>query len=663
MPLPMEEVRRTETRRPEKLPEGLDLLVHRAHGAWKGRRRFQRELWETAGRIETAAEALRELHELELRELLRAGRAKVRRRGRDWIKVFEEVLPAVVETAHREIGLRPYRVQIMGALGIAHGRLVEMATGEGKTLTISLAAVPLGWLGLPCHVITANDYLAERDANELAPLYRACGLRAGHISAPMSQEDRRSNYLAGVVYTTSKELVADFLRDRLALGPLTDPGRRTVARFLKLPQGTHPLVQRGLYSAIVDEADNQMIDEAVTPLIISREQENADLLHASRLADRLAASLLVGEDYEINVQFKEVKLLDLAHAKVAAWCREHGEGVFSHPAWMETLVTQALHARHFFLRDKQYVVVDGQVIIVDEFTGRLMPGRTWRLGLHQAVQAKEGVSVTNPAESLARLSFQRFFRLFRLLSGITGTGAEASDEFWRMYELPLVVIPPNRPCVRAEWREEFFITAGEKWKAIVAEIARLHAEGRPILVGTRSVSASEHLGNLLTARGFTFSILNAVRHKEEAAIVGLAGEPNSITIATNMAGRGTDIRLGAGVAGRGGLHVILTELHESGRIDRQLRGRSGRQGDPGSTHTFASFEDELVERFLPPTVQRIVLAVARRNPPGARQTAAWALHYAQKRAQKQAYVQRRMVAAQDQQLAETLIAGENVDQV
>jgi preprotein translocase subunit SecA len=663
MTTPMVEVRRTELRRPDKLPEGLDALVHRGHGAWRSRKSRFEKFWALAGYIEAAAREMRDLNPRDLEARLREGRELVLRRGRRDEEVFAQVLPVIVETARRELKMAPYREQILGALAISHGFLTEMATGEGKTLTIALAAAAYGWTGLPCHVITANDYLAERDATSLLPFYRACGLRSAHIAATMSADERRSSYAAGVVYTTSKEIVADFLRDRLQLGPLADPGRRIVSRFLRPRAPAPALVQRGLHTVIVDEADNQMIDEAVTPLIISRPQENQTMVEASRMADRIAGTLLVGEDYELDYTYKDVQLLDEGRRKIAAWCAEHGGGIFSQPAWMGTLVLQALQARHFFLRDKQYVVIDGEVIIVDEFTGRLMPGRSWRMGLHQAVEAKEGIAISQPAENLAQLSFQRFFRVCSRLSGITGTAKEASDEFWAIYELPLLTVPPHRPCIREVWPTRYFADAASKWEAIVDQIVTLHAQGRPIMAGTRSVAASEHLGRLLTARSLSFTILNAIRHREEAAIVGLAGEKNAITIATNMAGRGTDIRLSNGVARVGGLHVILTEFHESGRIDRQLQGRAARQGDPGSTCTFASMEDELVERFLPRIVRRAIETAIRRRMKWADRLAARAFRYAQRRAEKMAFYQRRGVMAQDRILSENLLTGQAIDRI
>ncbi len=672
MPAPLTEVRRTELPAREKLPSGLDAVVHGAQGRWRRRVRQAAGLREQALRLHADQGALEALDDSQLRVKVREQRARLRRTpDARWSESFAEALPLVAELARRHLHLRPYPVQLMGALGLAHGRLVEMATGEGKTLTIGLAAALMAWRGRPVHVVTANDYLAQRDATTIAALYEACGVRSSAVSGELDPAARRHAYAAEVVYTTSKELVADFLRDRILLGPLADPARRMVARLIR-PRGTVPAldqtVQRGLHTVIVDEADNQLIDEAVTPLIISRPHDDPTMVAMCREADRVAAGLLPGEHYELEARHKEVRLLPAGRALVTEWCAESGSGRFRQPAWVSALVVQALQARHFFLRDKQYVIVDGKVIIVDESTGRLMPGRSWRLGLHQAVEAKEGVEVTQPNESLARLSFQRFFRLFRHLSGITGTAAEAAPEFWRMYDRALLVVPPNRPSQRVAAPARYFANADAKWAAVVEEIVRLHDEGRPVLVGTRSVAASEHLGRLLSNRLLSFSLLNANHHREEAGIVHLAGEPHAITVATNMAGRGTDIRLGARVASAGGLHVILTELHDSARIDRQLCGRAGRQGDPGSTRLFASLEDDLAIQFMPKIVARSLRRWLSTRPGGMPREGleasmvAWWLRRAQRAAESQSFRQRRMVMEQDQELAESLIPGSGPDQ-
>ncbi|CAM2893165.1 hypothetical protein [Rariglobus hedericola] len=666
MSAPLTEVRRTEVPILENLPTGLDAWVHQTHGRWRRRASVAADLKEQAFRIHVEAEKLRGLSESELATQLNGHRENVRRYGlgERWADVFAAALPFVAEYAYRSLGLRPYPVQLMGALGIARGHLVEMATGEGKTLTIALAAAVCGWQGRTVHVITANDYLAGRDASGLRGFYAHCGLEVAAVTAELDPAARRSAYQAEIVYTTGKELVADFLRDRLVLGSLAEPERRMVGRLVHQPGATeNQVVLRGLHTAIVDEADNQLIDEAVTPLIISRPQANAELIAVMTSADRFASGLLEGDHYEIDQRFKDVRINEEGRALVSEWCAQQANGPFQRAVWMEGLVNQALQARHFFLRDRQYVVVKGEIVIVDESTGRMMPGRSWRLGLHQAVQAKEGVEITQPSETMARLSFQRFYRLFKRLSGITGTAFEGAGEFWRVYGLPILSVPPHRPNRRHMWAPRYFNTAAEKWAAIVSEVADLHEQGRPVLIGTRSVASSEHLGALLSARGLHFSLLNANRHSEEAAIINLAGDAGVITVATNMAGRGTDIRLGGGVAAAGGLHVILTEAHESGRIDRQLCGRAGRQGDPGSTRLFASLEDDLAERFLS-SWERKILDLGIRKA-GNRQSywIGWAIRRAQKSAESQSYRQRRLVMAQDQQLSEALIPSQTIDQI
>lgn len=669
MPAPLHEVRRTELVKPDALPSGLDALVHRAHGAWRGRRRHAHDLRARAAALHGQAEALATLSDNRLHTVMLERRAEVRRGGRDWPHLFATALPVVIEVAYRALGLRAYPVQVMGALGLAEGRLVEMATGEGKTLTIALAAAVSAWQARPVHVITANDYLAQRDAGTLAKFYERCGLSVAHVNGPMETPARREAYRAHVVYTTSKELAADFLRDRLVLGAMSDPGRRMVARLVRggafAARVEEPIVLRGLHTAIVDEADNQLIDEAVTPLIISRPQPNDALVAACRAADRAAATLVAGEHFTLEARHKEVRFLEAGREQLRRWRAGQGGSVarYHQPAWFETLVNQALQARHFFLRDKQYVVQDGKVIIVDESTGRMMPGRSWRLGLHQSVEAKEGLEITQPNEAMARMSFQRFFRLFRRLAGITGTAAEAAPEFWSIYQLPFAAVPPHRPNRRERWPARYFATAAEKWNAVLAEIETLHAQGRPILVGTRSVAASEHLAGLLRGRNLSFTLLNAIRHAEEAAIVHLAGDARAITVATNMAGRGTDIRLGTGVAAVGGLHVILTELHESARVDRQLEGRAGRQGDPGSTRLFVSLEDDLAQRFISAPTRAVLRRLLQRGGAGAEKLAGAVLRRAQRSAEASSFRQRRLVMQQDQELARALIPGQSIDQI
>jgi preprotein translocase subunit SecA len=413
------------------------------------------------------------------------------------------------------------------------------------------------------------------------------------------------------------------------------------------------VVMRGLDTAIVDEADSVLIDEAVTPLIISRAQENRVLVEACENAYRISESLSPEVDYKTDLKYREIRFTDEGTDKIRV-LSESLPGIWRGTARRKELVQQALTAREFYHLDKQYVVDDGQVVIVDEFTGRLMPNRTWRHGLHQAVESKEGLEVTDPTETLARLSFQRFFRFFRKLSGMTGTAKEATSEFWHIYGLPFISIPTNRPCIREYVPDQVFPAGEQKWQAIVEGIVRWHETGRPVLVGTRSVKASERLAAMLASRELEFNVLNAVRHKEEARIVATAGRHGTITIATNMAGRGTDIKLGRGVAELGGLHVIATERHESGRIDRQLFGRCARQGDPGSAQAFMSVDDELIQRFVPAWMQRQLEPAIVKGRPGARQLAQKSLSYAQHAAQRLAFRQRKNVLQMDTWLEEAL---------
>lgn len=652
--LPMRDVRRTEVPSPPEVPKGLDAIVNKCIGSYRSKKRHSRELWEAAGRCQASYQEIRGIPDKELRAKVRYHHAHVRRLGGRWKEGFDDALPVLVELARRSFGLEAYRNQMMGAMALARGAQVEMATGEGKTLTIALAAAAAGWSGRPLHVVTANDYLARRDAEELQVFYKACGLHSAAIQVDMKPHERREVYEAPIVYCTGKELVADLLRDRILLGNFADPARRNVLRLSGYTPTQQHTVLRGIYTAFVDEADNQLIDEAVTPLIISRKDENSLIEEASERSEELAASLLPGEHYELNNRYREARLIEAGMARVAEWC-ENQTGFLSAKDWMCDLVNQALQARHYFLKDKQYVIVDGKIVIVDEFTGRPMPGRSWRLGLHQAVEAKEQLEVSKPSETLARLSFQRFYRLFRHLSGITGTAAESRHEFWGVYALPFVEVPRHRPNQRRDATPCFFSDEAAKWRAIVEEIKLLHAKERPVLVGTRSVAASEHLARLLEQENLTCSILNAVRHEQEAAIIRLAGAECSVTIATNMAGRGTDIRLAGRVVKIGGLHVILSEGHESGRVDRQLMGRAGRQGDPGSTSRYVSIEDELIQRFSLRPVREITHFWLRSGLPGAQFCARMCFRWAQFRAEGKSLRQRMSVMRQDAEMSKKLM--------
>ena len=653
MASPSETLRRFSVRKTPPPHRGLDAWVHGWAGAWRRRGTTVERLRERAGRVEEHAGAAGNLTNHDLRARLLEHRNHFRRGGRFRAEAMVPALAALREAAHRVLGLRAFPEQLMGAMAMDEGNLAEMATGEGKTLAAGIAAILRAWMGRPCHVITVNDYLVERDERWLGPLFGFCHLTHGHVVAPMPPDDRRLAYDRDITYGTSKEITADFLRDRIKPTPDASAGGHLARSILHGGRRGHDPVQRGLHSAIIDEADSILIDEAVTPLILSAPRPNAALREVVELAQRIAAPLAADADYRVDKKHREVELTPAGEARLLAVAADLP------PLWRglqrsSELVRHALMAREFYLPGRQYVVVDGKIVIVDEFTGRQMPQRTWRQGVHQAIEAKEGLPITDPTDTLARISFQRFFRLYAHLSGMTGTAMEAAAELWQVYSLPVVRIPLHRPCLREESPDQVLPTAHDRWLAVVREIQRVHHQGRPVLVGTRSVEASETLASHLAGSGVPFQILNAVRHQEEARVVAMAGEPGRVTIATNMAGRGTDIRLGDGVAARGGLHVIATERHESRRVDRQLFGRSARQGDPGSAVAILSTEDDLFQRHLPALARRSLLDAAARGLPGSGQLVSAATSLAQRNAQAKARRMRASVLRTDEWLDEAL---------
>lgn len=637
----------------KELPRGLDAAWDAVIGLSRRlvplRQRFLRraeDVLKLEKEFENMSDARLREAAVEMRNLFRRGRET----KQDLILAFA----LVREVAFRQIGEKPFPVQVAGAFALEAGCVTEMATGEGKTLAATMPATIAGWRGKGCHIITVNDYLARRDAEWMGRIYRFCGLRVAYVEQTTPPPERRKAYAADITYCTNKEVTADFLRDRLALGRLRGLPSALLAKIAEgSGSGTDRVVQRGLHYAIVDEADSVLIDEAVTPLIISGEAPNLEQVEAFRQAAVLSDKLDPERDYRVNQRYHEVELTPEGKERLAELAESLG-GIWHGTRRSEELVVQALTAREIYLLDKQYVLQDGKVVIVDEFTGRLMPDRTWRDGLHQAVEAKEKMEVNPPKDTYARISFQRFFRLYKKLSGMTGTAQEGWREFWQIYHLPVVVIPTNRPCIRKYLPDSVYVTESAKWQAIVTEILRIHESGRPVLVGTRSVRASEHLSRMLAAERLEHQVLNAVRHAEEAQIVAAAGTAGKITVATNMAGRGTDIKLGAGVAQLGGLHVLATERHEAGRIDRQLFGRSARQGDPGSAQAFVSLEDELVTRYTP----HLSAVLHRRHGNTENEITSAILHrifnIAQRKAERLALRQRKGVLRTDDWLDEYL---------
>jgi len=557
------------------------------------------------------------LGDAQLRDKTDEFRARLRK-GESLDEILPGAFAAVREAAKRTLGQRHFDVQLMGGIVLHQGKIAEMKTGEGKTLVATLPVYLNALLGKGAHVVTVNDYLARRDCHWMGPVYHALGLSVASIQHEASflfdpdyeSEDpawmhlkpinRRQAYEADVAYGTNNEFGFDYLRDNMVV------------------DGSQ-CAQRPLYYSIVDEVDYILIDEARTPLIISGAQpaEVAQAYHTfakivPRLRPKKAGEDESEGDYEIDERHRAVRLTEEGHAKVARALNIHDFWENPEHSNLRYYLDSALKAHVLYHRDRDYVVKDGEVIIVDEFTGRLMPGRRYSEGLHQAIEAKEGVAVQRENITMATITFQNYFRMYEKLAGMTGTAATEAEELHKIYRLEVVAIPTNMAMVRTDYPDQIYQNEEAKFRAVVLDIERLHAEGRPVLVGTVSIEKSEHLSDLLKRKGIPHQVLNAKLHEKEAAIIAQAGQPGTVTVATNMAGRGVDIILGGKpedqderewqekhgrVIELGGLHVIGTDRHEARRIDNQLRGRSGRQGDPGSSRFYVSLEDDVVRRF------------------------------------------------------------------
>jgi len=567
------------------------------------------------------------------------------------------VFACIGEAARRRLGMWPHPVQFSGARLLLRGTLAEMRTGEGKSLVAAMAAAAMAGSGAMVQVISTNDYLAERDCQEMSPLFEFLGLAGGFIKGGMSPVARRAAYSQPVCYVSGKELVFDYLKDRM-VGHGQLPARVEQLRQMLVTKNWAPEAGGAstatdaekpmipaLHFAIVDEADSVLIDEARTPMILSREAPGIyepELLHwAVDAAQRLQQGrhFRLGEGRQIDLLPRALADSPPMPAGVrAVW---HGQ------RWRELLLRQALSAQHLYLRDQHYILSEGKVQIVDEATGRVMADRTWEQGLHQLIEAKEGVAITAGRETLERMTFQRFFRRYFLVSGLTGTAAEASRELWAVYRLPVRRLPTDRPIRRRELPLRCVSSLAEKWREVADDAQRAATSGQPVLVGTRSVEASEQVSEEFTRRGTNHVVLNARQDAEEANVVAAAGAAGRITVATNMAGRGTDIKPDAQAKAAGGLHVILTEFHESPRVDRQLFGRSGRQGDAGTVRAIVSTEDSLF-KDLPPSLRRTMGALA--GPP-KRMALHAARTWAQLRAERRAYQARLQTLRQDRELS------------
>ena len=495
--------------------------------------------------------------------------------GESLDKLLPEAFALVREGAKRVLGLFPYKVQIMGGITLHNGNIAEMRTGEGKTLTATMPVYLNALSGDGVHVVTVNEYLSTRDAKEMGELYNFLGLSVGVNLTGQSPEEKRAAYYADITYSTNSELGFDYLRDNMVVYK-------------------SQMVQRPLNYAVVDETDSILIDEARTPLIISGQAEKSTVLY--QRADFFVKALKEDEDYTIDLTSKSISLTDEGINKAEQTFRLPNLYDVDNSALVHH-IDQALRANYIMIRDIDYVVDEGQVKIVDGFTGRIMEGRRYSDGLHQAIEAKEGVEVENESKTMATITYQNFFRMYRKLSGMTGTAKTEEEEFREIYNMNVITIPTNRPVQRIDNHDVIYPSLKSKFKAVVRDIKERHAKGQPILVGTVAVETSELLSQMLHQEGIPHEVLNAKNHFKEAEIVMMAGQRGAVTIATNMAGRGTDIKLGKGVKELGGLCVIGTERHESRRIDKQLRGRSGRQGDPGETQFYLSLEDDLMKRF------------------------------------------------------------------
>lgn len=514
--------------------------------------------------------------------------------------LLPESFALVRDASRRVLGMSHFPVQIMGGMALLAGQIVEMQTGEGKTLTAALPAFLQALSGLGCHVLTSNDYLAGRDMKILKPLYERLGLTVGHVSASLTPAQRRAAYASDITYGTAQEMGFDFLRDRLQ----KQPGSEFVPDSV-LNATESSTVQRGHHFALIDEADSILIDEGRTPLVIGLVDPNEPaMVFLYRWCRRTIRELKRDVDFHFDPQQRTVELTPagcrkiLLRSKSALMSNVNTDRIY-------LTIEQALIAELGFQRDRDYVVVKDEVQIVDESTGRIMDGRKWQQGLHQSIEAKERLAITPATGEAARITMQSFFRLYTAVAGMTGTARPARRELKYVYNRRVVVIPTHRRCLRRGLPTRIFATTQAKRQAVVDEIAARHATGQPLLVGTPSVAASVALGELLQVHGLSFQLLNAYEHEREAGLVQQAGDVGQITIATNMAGRGTDIHIGQEARALGGLHVIATEMHSSVRIDRQLIGRAARQGDPGSFQFWLSLEDELLHCLPPELLDRL----------------------------------------------------------
>jgi preprotein translocase subunit SecA len=564
-------------------------------------KRNLKKYWEIVNVVNSFEEQISKLSDFELKTKTVEFKERLSK-GEEDQSILPETFAVVREVAKRTVNMRPFDVQILGAIVLYNGGIAEMKTGEGKTLVATMPLYLNALQGKGGHLVTVNDYLAKRDSEWMGPIYSFLELTVGLIQHDSSYEDRRQAYNSDVTYGTNNEFGFDYLRDHMALGP-------------------EQIVQKELYYAIVDEVDSILVDEARTPLIISGPSEESTSMYYT--AKKVADNLIEGVDFEGDEKMKTIDPKEEGMHKIEKML--HNDNLYDEKFTEEEMVNvdaiqtlreqnqkmrahinQALKARQYFNKDVDYIVKDGEVIIVDEFTGRLMFGRRYSDGLHQAIEAKEGLAVKSESQTLATITFQNYFRLYKKLAGMTGTALTEKDEFKEIYNLDVYAIPTNEPVIRNDRPDVVFKTESAKFRAIVKKIKELYVKGEPVLVGTRSVEKSERISTMLKKENIPHNVLNAKYHEKEAMIIKDAGQYKMVTIATNMAGRGVDIKLGSGITDLDGLFILATERHEARRIDNQLRGRSGRQGDPGESQFYVSLEDDLMRIFGGDTIKRVL---------------------------------------------------------
>ncbi|WP_291150326.1 preprotein translocase subunit SecA [Ensifer sp. SSB1] len=631
--------------RPEHWLDGIEKMVTSFPQMVAGRLN-RHHLKELVQRINAAGTALRGETGLGLAARISEIRAALRCHGLTDANICLG-FAIVREVSQRTIGLRHLDVQILAGLAMLKGRVAEMDTGEGKTLTAGLPASVAALAGLPVHVITVNDYLAERDLDILRPIYDFLGLTVGLVNSTVPRPERPAAYRCDIVYASNKEIAFDYLRDRITFGGQPRTVHAKVSRMLDERRGQEPpFVMRGLHFAIIDEADSVLVDEARTPLIISQETDADDERQWVEQTFALIDGFKQAIHYHLLADERRLELTEAGKTKLLERAETIG-GIWRNRIRREEAASQALVALLLFRKGEHYLVNDGKVQIVDEYTGRVMPDRSWSDGLHQLVEGKEGCAITSRKQTMARMTYQRFFRRYLHLAGMTGTAREITAELRHVYGLQVMRIPPNTPSRRMKLPTTISTTLDDKWSKIALRVQELQAAGRPVLIATRSVSASEAVSAVLYDHGITHRVLNAEQSSEEAEIIAQAGGVGRVTVATNMAGRGVDIAVVPQALALGGLHVLLSERHDAGRIDRQMEGRTARKGDPGSTEEILSLQDPLLD-LIPFQSLRLFGRCGKR-------ARLWLFHMAQQRAERTHAKDRKNLLAQDRRLG-TLLA-------